>query len=143
MSGRTGGARISADTEALRSRLRIDEYERLLRAERDRFGRWDLASRTERRVAALLEPTHLWGWQLLPDRRRPRSRTANVDMIHIGPGGVLVIDVKAWREPRVEGATSTTATRSRTTPWTAFWPSRPWSRKSRVHSVSHPCRSCR
>jgi len=24
-------------------------------------------------------------------------------MIHIGPGGVLVIDVKAWCEPRVEG----------------------------------------
>jgi len=103
MSGKSGGARISADTEALRSRLRIDEYERLLRAERDRFGRYDLASRTERRVAALLEPTHLWGWQLLADRRRPRSRTANVDMIHIGPGGVLVIDVKAWCEPRVEG----------------------------------------
>lgn len=103
MSSRSGSARISADTEALRSRLRIDEYERLLRAERDRFGRWDLARRTERRVAALLEPTHLWGSQLLPDRRRPRSRTANVDMIHIGPGGVLVIDVKAWREPRVEG----------------------------------------
>lgn len=103
MSDRTRGAGISAGTEALRSRLRIDEYERLLRAERDRLGRWQLASRTERRVAALLEPTHLWGWRLLPDRRRPRSHTANVDMIHVGPGGVLVIDVKAWREPRVEG----------------------------------------
>jgi hypothetical protein len=102
MTGTISGAGRSAAVEALRSRLRIDEYERRLAEERARFGRFQLASETERRVASLLEPMSVWGWTLLPDRRWPRTRAANVDLIHVGPGGVLVIDVKAWKEPRVE-----------------------------------------
>lgn len=42
-----------------------------------------------------------WGWQLLADRRWPVARAANIDMIAVGPGGVLVVDVKAWAEPGV------------------------------------------
>ncbi len=96
------GAGVSADHEALRSRLKVAEYERLLAEERARLGRFRLTGRTERRVAALLAPTEVWGWHLLPDRRWPGTRTANIDMIHVGPGGVLVIDVKTWKAPRVE-----------------------------------------
>lgn len=99
----THRAGVSARVEALRSQLRIDQYERLLAEEHGRLRRFRLASVTERRVASQLEPMSVWGWTLLPDRRWPRSRVANVDMIHVGPGGVLVIDVKAWKEPRVEG----------------------------------------
>ena len=100
------GAGRSQAEEALRVRLRIAEYERLLRAERERLGRHELASRTEKQVAARLAAMSAWGWHLLPDRRWPGKRArANVDMLHVGPGGVLVVDVKAWKEPRVEGGT--------------------------------------
>ena len=102
MTGELVGAGMSADVEAMRSQLRIDEYERLLAEEHSRLRRFRLAGRTERRVAARLTPTSVWGWTLLPDRRWPRSRAANVDMLLVGPGGVLVIDVKAWKEPRVD-----------------------------------------
>lgn len=102
----TSGAGRSQAEEALRSRLIIAEYERLLRAERERLTRHELASRTEKQVAARLAAMSVWGWHLLPDRRWPDRRScANVDMLHVGPGGVLVVDVKAWREPRIEGGT--------------------------------------
>ena len=91
----------SATVEALRCQLRIEEYERLLAAERDRLRRFRLAGTAERRVAARLAPTSAWGWTLLADRRWPRTRAANVDLIHVGPAGVLVADVKAWAEPSV------------------------------------------
>ncbi|WP_241834760.1 UvrD-helicase domain-containing protein [Pseudofrankia asymbiotica] len=41
------------------------------------------------------------GWHVLPDRRWPGSRRANIDVILVGPGGVFVIDVKNWREASV------------------------------------------
>src|SRR5687768_11565887 len=96
-AGEIADAGASAYVEVVRSQLRIDEYERLLASEYGRLRRWDLAHRTERRIAALLQPMQVWGWSLLPDRRWPGTRRANVDLILIGSGGVLVIDVKAWR----------------------------------------------
>jgi len=102
MTTRAAGAGVSADHEALRSRLKIAEYERLLNDERGRLARFQLTGVTERRVAALLAPTEVWGWQLLADRRWPGTRASNIDMIHVGPGGVLVIDVKTWKAPRVQ-----------------------------------------
>lgn len=102
MTTGSAGAGVSADHEALRCRLQIAEYERLLAENRARLGRFEMAGRTERRIATLLAPTEVWGWNLLPDRRWPGTRASNIDMIHVGPGGVLVIDVKAWRAPRVD-----------------------------------------
>ena len=96
-------AGASAQREVARSELRIAEYLRLLERERDRLRSYQAASRTERRVGALLRPMSVWGWHLLPDRRWPGTLAANVDLIHVGPGGVLVIDVKSWAEPRIEG----------------------------------------
>ena len=43
------------------------------------------------------------GWHVLPDRRWPGTRRANIDVLLVGPGGVFVVDVKAWREVRLEG----------------------------------------
>ena len=96
-------AGASAQWEVTRSELRIAEYLRLLEQERNRLKSYQAASRTERRIGALLDPMSIWGWHLLPDRRWPGTRAANIDLIHIGPGGVLVIDVKSWAEPRIEG----------------------------------------
>ena len=102
MTTGVAGAGVSADHEALRCRLQIAEYERLLAEKRARLARFQLTGISERRVAALLAPTEVWGWQLLADRRWPGTQASNIDMIHVGPGGVLVIDVKTWKAPRVE-----------------------------------------
>lgn len=93
----------SSYTEVVRSQLRIDEYKRLLSDEYARMGRWQAAHRSERRIAAHLHAMGIWGWRMLPDRRWPGTRRANVDLILVGPGGVLVVDVKAWRAPRLRG----------------------------------------
>lgn len=91
-------AGMSAQREATRSQLRIAEYRRRLYAEQRKLHGYREATRSERSVAARLAALESWGWKVLADRRWPGSRTANVDMIAVGPGGVLVIDVKAWRE---------------------------------------------
>jgi len=98
---------MSAGASALReqqsSGSRIAEYERRLREERARERNFAVAHQTEASVGARLAAMDCEGWQLLPDRRWPGTRNANIDMIHVGPGGVLVIDVKAWAEPAVSG----------------------------------------
>ncbi|MEV8522787.1 UvrD-helicase domain-containing protein [Streptomyces sp. NPDC052000] len=75
--------------------------ERLLReqwqAARRQSCQWEAASEGERRVAAQLLVLTERGWRLLVDRRWPGTRTANVDMLLVGPGGVFVMDVKNWR----------------------------------------------
>jgi hypothetical protein len=91
----------SALREAQRAELRVAEYERRLIEERSRLSAFQIAGRTEAALAARLSAMDRWGWHLLPDRRWPGTRSANIDLIHIGPGGVLVIDVKAWAEPDI------------------------------------------
>jgi len=41
-------------------------------------------------------------WTLLPDRRWPGTRRANIDVLLAGPGGIFVIDVKRWKDVRIE-----------------------------------------
>jgi hypothetical protein len=40
-------------------------------------------------------------WHLLADRRWPGSRRANLDLLVVGPPGVIVLDAKTWSEPRI------------------------------------------
>jgi hypothetical protein len=40
-------------------------------------------------------------WRMLVDRRWPGTR-ANIDLLLVGPPGVLILDSKNWREPRIE-----------------------------------------
>ena len=78
------------------------EYERCARDAYARADRWRLAGRTEAVVACRLEGLASRGWHVLADRRWPGTRSGNVDLVAAGPGGVLVVDVKAWAEPRIE-----------------------------------------
>ncbi|MBT2383062.1 nuclease-related domain-containing DEAD/DEAH box helicase [Streptomyces sp. ISL-11] len=74
------------------------------RAAAEQARRWEAAGEGERQVAAQLLVLTERGWRLLVDRRWPGTRTANVDMLLVGPGGVFVIDVKNWRSsPEVVG----------------------------------------
>ncbi len=41
-------------------------------------------------------------WRLLVDRKWPGSR-GNIDTLLVGPPGVVVLDAKNWREPRIDG----------------------------------------
>jgi AAA domain/Nuclease-related domain len=91
------GAGASALHEAARSRLHAAEYERLAREAREEAERYALASRTEASVGGKLQALESLGWRVLGDRRWAGSKRANVDFLLVGPGGVVVVDVKAWR----------------------------------------------
>ena len=95
-------AGISQDAEVRRARARVEQYRRLLEREQEIVRRHRAGSAGERRVGALLQAMSAHGWTLLADRRWPGTRSANVDLLHVGPGGVLVVDVKNWREVHVE-----------------------------------------
>jgi hypothetical protein len=91
------GAGESAHHEATRSRLEALEYERLAEDSRAKAERYALARRTEVSVGGRLAALDELGWRVLADRRWPGSQRANVDFLLVGPGGVVVVDVKAWR----------------------------------------------
>lgn len=97
---------MAAGESALRAserfRLLADEHERAAAAARERHRRFLAAGRSEAKVACRIDALASRGWRLLADRRWPGTRRANVDLLAVGPGGVLVIDVKAWHEPRIE-----------------------------------------
>lgn len=90
-------AGASARYEAERALLEAEEYARLRRESQEKARRYDLASRTEADVEGHLAALATLGWRLLPDRRWAGSKRANVDLLMVGPGGVVVVDVKAWR----------------------------------------------
>ncbi|WP_327416893.1 nuclease-related domain-containing DEAD/DEAH box helicase [Streptomyces sp. NBC_01233] len=82
--------------------------ERLLReqwqAARRQALRWEAAGEGEQRVLAQLLVLTARGWRLLVDRQWSGTRTANADMMLVGPGGVFVVDVTAGGEQRDEHA---------------------------------------
>lgn len=51
----------------------------------------------------LLAPLAAQDLRFLADRRWPGSRTAQVDLVAVGPQGVFIIDTKHWKEPSVVG----------------------------------------
>ena len=96
-------AGASALEESRRARLEASEYHRLAEASRAIADRYALAGRTEGRVAGRLAALEVLGWQVLADRRWAGSKRANVDVLLVGPGGVVVVDVKAWAGLEVRG----------------------------------------
>ncbi len=79
--------------------LGLLEYLQRLRKDRDQ---WQAGGDGEARVARVLVDMIDTGWHVLADRAWPGTRRANIDLIVVGPGGVFVIDVKNWRDVRVE-----------------------------------------
>jgi hypothetical protein len=68
-------------------------------ADHARLGRdFGAGSYGERVVAQALAPLRAHGWVLLEDRVWRAGSAANIDMILVGPGGIIVIDAKNWRE---------------------------------------------
>ncbi|RKN71731.1 NERD nuclease [Streptomyces klenkii] len=103
----------SAWKRAQEARQYERELREQLRAARWEVRNWEAASEGERQVAAKLQVLTRRGWRLLLDRRWPGTRSANVDMLLVGPGGVFVIDVKNWRHaPETAGGHLTAGGRS-------------------------------
>jgi hypothetical protein len=59
---------------------------------------FDAAAHSENRLAETLLELEPLGYTLLSDRRWPGSKFANVDLILVGPGGVIIVDAKSWRD---------------------------------------------
>lgn len=86
-------------------------YAQLLLSVVPEFDRLAAACRTgargERAVAHRIDRLlSTWGsghWEVCLDRRWPGTPRANIDLIMVGPPGVVVIDVKTWAEPVVQG----------------------------------------
>lgn len=92
----------SADAEARRQFALVESYRTAMLEAQATAGRYLIAARTERHTARTLAPLAGIGYHLLPDRRWPGARRAQVDLVVVGPGGVFIVDTKAWAEVRIE-----------------------------------------
>lgn len=73
----------------------------LAEAKRQQSRQFARASAHERDLAAVLRHMGSMGWTVLEDRLWPGSRTANIDLLLVGPGGIVVLDAKSWAEVEV------------------------------------------
>jgi hypothetical protein len=74
------------------ARKRRDKAARLNRV----ADAYEKGAEGERRTANALAMLPASGWFVLHDVRWPGKRFANIDHVVVGPGGVFVIDSKAW-----------------------------------------------
>ena len=84
----------------------ITSLQEMLRACRQKQSRLRAGGDGEARLAeavhrVLVDLGHD-SWLVLADRTWPGTSRANLDLLLIGPPGVLVIDAKTWRAPRLE-----------------------------------------
>jgi hypothetical protein len=93
----------SAGAEARRQLATADAHERAAAEARATAARYAIAEVTERQTAKTLSPLTAVGHHLLADRRWPGSRRAQVDLVVVGPGGVFIVDTKAWKDVSVRG----------------------------------------
>jgi hypothetical protein len=73
----------------------------LRRRQRDFRAGGDGESQTAARVQQVLLEFGSSEWHLLADRRWPGTRRANLDLMLVGPPGVLLLDAKSWVEPTI------------------------------------------
>ncbi|MCC5948222.1 MAG: UvrD-helicase domain-containing protein [Nitriliruptoraceae bacterium] len=88
----------SAGAEARRQQALAEAHVRAATQARAAASRYEIAEVTERRTATTLAPLSGVGYHLLADRGWPGSSRAQVDLVVIGPGGLFIVDTKAWAE---------------------------------------------
>jgi hypothetical protein len=93
----------SAAREAARQRELADEHARRAGIARQMARSFEAAVHSERRLARTLIELEPLGYTLLADRKRPRSARGNVDLVLVGPGGVVLVDAKAWHQVAIAG----------------------------------------
>ena len=84
----------------------IRSLQEVLAEQRGMSRRYRVGAAGEQAVAASVERVLVdlgaAEWHILVDRRWPGTRSANLDLLLVGPPGVLIMDSKKWREPRIE-----------------------------------------
>lgn len=93
----------SAGAESRRQLALAEAHERAAADARAAAGRYGIAEVTEKNTARALAPLAGIGYHLLADRRWPGTKRAQVDLVVVGPGGVFIVDTKAWREVSIHG----------------------------------------
>ena len=93
----------SAAHEASRQLALAAAHDKAAADARATASRYGVASATEQRTARALAPLAAAGYHLLADRQWPGSRRAQVDLVVVGPGGVFVVDTKAWADVSITG----------------------------------------
>jgi hypothetical protein len=91
----------SAAIEAERQRRLADEHARLASVAGQMARNFAASARSEKRLARTLIELEPLGYSLLADRKWPGAARANIDLILVGPGGVIIVDAKSWREVTV------------------------------------------
>ncbi len=86
----------AAEHEQAAQRLlaEVQEHEAKARVYRAQAGRESAGLEGERVVGAVLDSVAAAGWRILHDRRVPGSTA--IDHIAVGPGGIVVVDAKAY-----------------------------------------------
>lgn len=92
----------SAGAESRRQLALADAHEKAAAEARAAAGRFGIAEITERQTARTLAPLSTLGYFMLADRCWPGTRRAQVDLIVIGPGGVFIVDTKAWADVAID-----------------------------------------
>jgi hypothetical protein len=79
-----------------------EKRERAAALARKAAARYGVAPHVERDVLAALKPLTEIGYHLLPNRGWPGNRTAQVDLIVVGPSGLYIVDTKSWSDVTIE-----------------------------------------
>jgi hypothetical protein len=98
VSGGTLAAGESVAREAARQRELADEHARRAGIARQMARSFGETAPREQRLARTLIELEPLGYTLLADRRRPGSARGGVDLVLVGPGGVVLLDTRPWRE---------------------------------------------
>ncbi len=96
-------AEDSAAREAARQREQADENARRAGIARQMARSFEAAAHSEHRLARTLIELEPLGYSLLADRKRPGSARGNVDLVLVGPSGVVLVDAKTWPQVTIAG----------------------------------------
>jgi hypothetical protein len=100
LSARTHGEDLQLEIDLVNTQVEmLMTHLRTLRSDQ---RAWRVGAAGEAQVVEVLVDMHRAGWFVLADRRWPGTVRANLDAIVVGPGGVFVVDVKTWRDARIE-----------------------------------------
>jgi hypothetical protein len=87
--------------EAERQRRLADEHARLTAVAGQMARNFAASAATDQRLARTLIELEPLGYSLLADRKWPGASRGRIDLILVGPGGVIIVDSTAWREVTV------------------------------------------
>lgn len=87
----------SAAREAARQREMADELARRAGIATQMARTFADAARAQDRLAQTLIELEPLGYTLLAGRRRPGHRGDRIDLVLVGPGGVILVDASSWR----------------------------------------------